>query len=90
MKKKYEKPMIAISLFELQQNIAAACAAYTPDNSFGRPAQNSIGTCGWDADNEVVFAFGQEVCTSPWFEELDHDGICYNNPNGGMSIFGAS
>ena len=90
MKKKYEKPMIAISLFELQQNIAAACSGYKQGSSFGEPSSSDIYSCGWDTGGAILW-ISEPACFG-WFldEDEDFNGICYNNPSGGTSIFGAS
>ena len=89
MKKKYEKPMVAISLFELQQNIAAPCPGYNPDSTLGKPSNSDKNSCGWDMNNIIIWQ--QKPACSRLYPDFPIDGgVCYNNPGGGINIFGAS
>lgn len=85
MKKKYEKPMIAINRFDLQQNIAATCG-FKPGGSFGGPTQNDKSNCGWGFGNITAW-ISPPSCDYLLKEEDVFDGVCYNNPNGGTHIF---
>lgn len=84
MKKKYFKPAIAMESFVLTQTIASCGAKH--NSSLGSPTQASKDTCGWQVGAEVVFV-SQPICTEELGPEEGFDGICYNNPEGGQSIF---
>lgn len=87
MKKKYEKPMIAISLFELQQNIAAGCGTNS-GNEWGTPNHGSKTTCGWDiGDNQIIWIPNVQFCNEEISPDENFDGVCYNNFDGGFTIF---
>ena len=93
MKKEYKKPMIMFEVFALSQSIAVNCGISTIDGSeFGRPTLQEIGDCGWeDSLGEIVWLEDSEVCVDlPVDEDTQVGGLCYGNPNGGVSIFGSA
>lgn len=92
MKKEYKKPMIMFEVFALSQSIAVNCGISTIDGSqFGRPTLQEIGACGWlDTLDEIVWLEDTDVCDLPVDEDTNVDGLCYGNPNGGISIFGSA
>lgn len=87
MKKQYSKPGIIIEDFRLSQNIAS-CWSEPGGNSLGKPSHWDKSSCGWDMGNMIVWTTSTKDCTSfdiPADGEID--GVCYNNPSGGNSIF---
>lgn len=89
MKKTYTKPSIQIEKFCLSQSIASGCGA-SSDSTLGRPSHGDKATCGWDMGNLVVWTGdGSSGCNWPWGVDERFDSVCYNNPNGGMTIFGS-
>lgn len=88
VKETYVKPQIHIEYFSLNQNIANCGAAHNSD--WGSPSHWTKTTCGWRWPNgEVAFLNDMEVCTDKYFETDNIEGICYNNPEGGATIFGS-
>lgn len=91
MKKEYVKPGIIIEDFVLAQNISNGCGAVPGGNTLGKPTHWDTTTCGWDLNDgtNCIIWVQQEggVCTFNWSPEASYDGICYNNPGGGNSIF---
>lgn len=86
MKKEYKKPMIVLESFNLSQSIAAGCGAIH-DSTLGSPNQSSKETCAWVVGGYNVFLNDTNICTIKIGENDDSLGVCYNNPNGGTSIF---
>lgn len=78
--------MIALESFNLSQSIAAGCGAIH-DSTLGTPTQSSKETCAWDVGGYTVFLNGKDICHIQLGENGDFNGVCYNNPNGGTSIF---
>ena len=90
MKQVYTKPVLMMETFNLTQTIAAGCGAAAGGNTLGRPAQWSKSTCGWDLGNEILWAENTDAnCNSYLSVDEDVNGLCYNNPGGGNSIFGS-
>lgn len=85
MKRNYQKPRIELEYFTLSQNIAAGCGA-AHDSSLGHPNQWSKETCGWELGN-VILWMENSGCTVPLGEDAYVEGVCYNNPEGGQTIF---
>ena len=88
MKRRYEKPTVNVEQFELAQSIAAGCRA-AEGGSLGRPGNQSQDTCGWVFGEQVVWTDGT-ACNLVMPPDIPFDGVCYNNPCGGMSIFAFS
>lgn len=89
MKQVYKKPQLHIEHFVLSQSIASCGAAHT--SSIGGPTQWSKETCGWKVGDEVYWSSipgcddgSGEAYPEGWD---DLKGVCYNNPNGGNTIF---
>ena len=98
MKKKYVKPAFGVDLFTVAQSIAMNCG-WEVISEFGRPAHPDKYQCGWDMGNVIIFLESMTSCTDPEDpdgigiigqpvgEDEKVEGICYNNPNGGATIF---
>lgn len=87
MKKTYEKPQVCVEYFALSQNIANCGAAHLSD--IGGPNHWSKTTCGWDwhdGTSDIAWA-SNPPCTELYGETAEINGICYNNPGGGYTIF---
>ncbi len=87
MKETYVKPQLQIEYFALSQSIAAGCGAVAGGNTLGKPSHWNKTTCGWDMGNLVVWTEANIGCTVKWGEDDEFNAVCYNNPNGGNSIF---
>ena len=90
MKKPYVKPGLYIEDFSLSQSIAAGGCGAAQDSSLGRPGMASKNTCGWIVGDIMVWnnSLMNVGCEFPASES--YNGVCYNNPDGGVSIFGLS
>lgn len=93
MKMKYEKPAIAVERFGLTQTIAQSCNVPGGGTTLGRPMQWHASTCTWKIGDTIMF-LETGVCNSIPNAELVGEGdevfgTCYNNPNGGTTIFGS-
>lgn len=92
MKKQYSKPGIIIENFELSQNIAAGCGA-AHDSIWGSPNHSSKHSCGWTTQWGQVLWYEASICNNTVQKPDDQNpegqvnGVCYNNPDGGMTIF---
>lgn len=89
MKKTYQKPGIYVENFSLSQSIASTCGAAKPDGSLGRPLQATKETCGWGDEHSSFWLDGVTTCKTAW-DDSPTGFVCYNNPEGGMNIFGWS
>ena len=88
MKKTYVKPALTLESFVLNQSIADSCGTTNPD--FGRPGFGTKETCAWiDSWGDAYWLDSMDVCTTKAGENVDIGGICYNNPNSGVTIFGS-
>ncbi|MCD8383118.1 MAG: hypothetical protein LUC30_09485 [Clostridiales bacterium] len=88
MKANYEKPMILFESFELNQSIAESCGVTGGGNSLGKPTHWSKATCGWSIGGTIVIWVSEETgCNDFAGVDEDVDGLCYNNPSPGQSIF---
>ncbi len=72
MKKKYERPFIAMESFQLDAAIAGACKG---DNL--NPLGYSVYTCTFDNGGDLLFAEGSR-CTHDIFDENSTE--CYQAP----------
>ena len=88
MKKAYNKPELYVESFQLSQSIASACVA-AGGNSFGSPNHASKDTCGWSLVSMVLWVDSSTGCNKFLDVDADFQGICYNTPNDGNTIFGS-
>lgn len=86
MKQNYVKPTIMIERFSLCQNIAAGC---TTNGEWGTCGHGDKYSCGWVIPSGQILWLDNTGCTEILTPEDNVDGVCYNNPNGGMTIFGS-
>lgn len=92
MRKEYVKPMAGIELFTLAQSIATYCSGLNKDAGLGEPTHYDENTCCWSLGNTSIFLTDNPTCEEQFddedefFEEYSFIG-CYNNPDGGTSVF---
>lgn len=86
MKQNYVKPTIMIERFSLCQNIAAGCA---PGNEWGSANIGDKSSCGWITPGGQILWLEGTVCKDHYGPDDEFYGVCYNNPGGGMTIFGS-
>ena len=86
MKKKYVSPRLYTELFQMTQSIALNCGWDKNNSSLGKPGHPDKDTCGWDVGGTILWP-SEPTCTEIIGVNDDVNGICYNNPNGGHSIF---
>lgn len=87
MKQVYEKPVLHIEHFTLSQTIANGCGAVAGGNSLGGPNSGDIHNCGWQMGDMSFWIAGTTGCGIPLDPDTEGMGVCYNNPEGGNSIF---
>lgn len=87
MKKTYVKPALAVESFVLSQSIALSCGVPGDGTSLGKPNHSDRVVCGWDVDGIIAWLDGNNVCTYPVGPNTEFDGVCYNNPSSGTTIF---
>ena len=87
MKQTYVKPSIVVERFSLAQSIAADCAPR--NDAWGHCNHWSKSTCGWQFPDGTIAWLDPNVCNDIYgaFDEIN--GLCYNSPKGGMTIFGS-
>lgn len=78
--------MACIEKFALAQTIAQSCG-YVSGGSSGSPAHADKNTCGWNDGYGDVYWLDASVCKDVVGEDFSNGEVCYNNPNGGVSIF---
>lgn len=84
MKKQYSKPVIIIDDFTMAQNIATNCG-----NAGGNKHNHADKfSCSWDIDGMTVFT-DENICEYALEPDESFGDICYNNPDGGTSVFGS-
>lgn len=86
MKKAYTKPQLFVEDFALTQTVAVNCGTWG-NTPLGKPNHKDKTTCGWYFDEYTTLWISEPTCNIPWGENDDFQGICYNNPDGGVSIF---
>lgn len=87
VKKQYTKPEIYVEEFKISQNIATACGVPGGGTSTGRPRYADGYSCAWDVNGWKIF-IESTVCTDEQYgEDEPYDGMCYNNPVAGNSVF---
>ena len=79
--------MVAIERFELSQTIAMSCGVNKSTSTLGVPAQADKAVCGWDVGGFVIWTDAMQSCTEVMPENAEFNGMCYNNPNGNVTIF---
>ena len=84
--KAYVKPQLQVEYFTLSQNIATGCNVPS-GTTLGKPNHGDRANCGWDLGNWVIW-HDAKICVNEQ-ARLDENivGLCYNNPNGGCTIF---
>lgn len=87
MRADYEKPMVYIDDFTVSQSIAAGCGAVAGGNTLGKPTHWDKTTCGWNNGVDVLWTDANQECHEKVPDYAEVDGVCYNNPGGGNSIF---
>lgn len=90
MKMKYTKPNLTVELFTMTQMIAETCGVPYQDPLYGGPNHDSKDVCGWrDPMGDVYWIDSTMNCTEETAADVQINGICYNTPDGGLSIFGS-
>lgn len=89
MKKAYNKPVLFVESFQLTQSIAGTCSVAAGGNSLGSPNHDSKDTCGWDLGIMVLWVDSSTNCNKLLGTDADFEGLCYNTPSGGNTIFGS-
>lgn len=86
MKRNYQKPEIRLESFALTQSIAMSCG-YDPNNtSLGFPTHADKTSCGWSDGADVIW-ISKDPCSDAYDPDAEVNGVCYNEPNGGVIIF---
>lgn len=86
MKEQYVKPQIYFEGFSLTQTIARDCGD-DHTSPLGESTHYNAETCGWDLGDFTLFF---DHCDYLMDEDEQVEGICYNNPNGGQSVFSST
>ena len=83
MKNQYVKPVLVIENFTLSQSIAYNCGK---NLNWNQATTKDVNSCGWETGfpGDVVFMAPSNVCN---VKDEDFDGVCYNNPDGGINVF---
>lgn len=89
MKKEYSKPGIIIEDFNIIQNVSLGSCGITHETQFGSPTHWNNKECGWQDNLGSVYWVSKPACETTIPENTPIDGVCYNNPGGGMNIFGS-
>lgn len=87
MKENYEKPVILFESFELTQSIAESCGVTGGGNSLGTPTHWDKSSCGWSIGGTIILWTAPPTCNDYVGENETVEGMCYNNPSPGQSIF---
>ena len=95
LKKQYSKPGIIIEDFKISQHIASCGAPH--ESQWGSPLSGSPASCAWlDPFNDRIFTstsvgLGGNPCSDLQYKEENgkFDIYCYNNPEGGLAVFGS-
>lgn len=98
MKNKYIKPTLIIERFTLTQSIAGSCEGVAGGSAFSNfgPMHWSKTSCAWNDGGMAIF-ITQAVCADIQLEAPDssftsmdgYHNYCYDNPDGGLSVFGS-
>jgi len=87
VKECYEKPRFVIEHFGLTQTIAQGCSYNKNTSTLGHPTNLRKSSCAWDVGGVTFFFDSAKGCEDVVEEDGEITGICYNNPNGGVTIF---
>lgn len=87
MKKTYQKPKVRIEKFSLAQTVAQSCGYVHGGAQEGQPTYRDKSSCGWDDGYGTVHWPTKPACQCETSPDLEIGEVCYNNPNGGFSIF---
>ena len=85
--KAYVKPQLQVEYFTLSQNIASGCNVPGGGTTLGKPNHWTKETCGWDLGGWVVWTDYAHKGVDEQTPDKNIVGLCYNNPNGGCTIF---
>ena len=86
MKETYVKPTIYVESFALAQSIARGCGD-VHSGTVGQSTHKDEYSCAWDLNGMLLFLESNSACDFPMDEGVEIDGICYNNPDGGRTVF---
>ena len=83
MKNQYVKPVLVIENFTLSQSIAYNCGE---NLDWNQATTKDAYSCGWNTGfpGDVVFMESTNGCN---VRDEDFEGVCYNNPEGGINVF---
>ena len=84
MKAAYVKPALFIERFSVSQSIALGC---TVGDGLGKGNHGDKYTCAWVMPSGKMPWITGTVCNDFYGAEDEFAGLCYNNPDGGMTIF---
>lgn len=87
MKEEYRKPLIFFESFSLSQTIARNCGD-DHSGTMGESNHYNENTCEWDIGGFTIFFIDRcdDGPDGPE-DEYEIEGICYNNPDGGQTVF---
>ena len=89
MKLPYTKPLVVIESYDMAQSISNNCGT-TSGSTLGKPTHGDKSSCGWDFGGLAVWMEAALGCADVQIgADVPWDGVCYNNPNGGVAIFGS-
>ena len=91
MKRQYTRPTLRIERFSLSQTVASSCGDFT-GSTLGKPSSGDKVSCGWDVGGYIVWVADSQSahdCNVHMSEDARFEAVCYNNPNGGLTIFGS-
>lgn len=87
MKSKYVKPELIMENFSLCQSIASGCDGHGASATMGAPLYASKDVCAWDVGGLAVFSNDVFACFIKVGPNDSYNNYCYDNPNGGITIF---
>ena len=88
MRKTYTRPVLNIEHFTMTQSIAANCNMPGYNKSWGIPTHDDKYTCAWDDGDDIYWAI-DHICETVVADDFELEVGCYNNPNGGVTVFGS-
>ena len=87
MKETYVKPVIYFESFALTQTIARNCGD-THTSTLGESNHYNENTCCWVIGGITLFF--EDHCNYPMDDGEEIEGLCYNNPGSGQTIFSST
>ena len=87
MKSKYVKPQLLVEHFSLCQSIASGCDNSAGAPTMGAPLYASKDVCAWDVGGLAIFTNDVSACFIKIAADDSYSNYCYDNPNGGITIF---